>query len=194
MALTRAFLKGMGLNDEQIGSIIEAHTETVDGLKNQIATLKVDADKLPGVQKQLDELKANNGDDWKAKAEKAESDFAAFKAEVAKKATRSAKETAYRALLKKAGIADKRIDTVIKVTDFDGITLDKDNKISDADKLEGTIKTEWADFIESSHKEGADPAKPPAGSGGNSGNVSPVVAMYKQHYEALNGVQKGNEK
>lgn len=36
MALTRKLLKGMGLTDEQVDTIIEAHTDTVDGLKADI--------------------------------------------------------------------------------------------------------------------------------------------------------------
>ena len=31
MALTRKLLKGMGLTDEQVDTIIEAHSDTVDG-------------------------------------------------------------------------------------------------------------------------------------------------------------------
>ena len=34
MALSRKSLKAMGLTDEQVDSIIEMHTETVDGLKD----------------------------------------------------------------------------------------------------------------------------------------------------------------
>ena len=58
MALTRKLLKGMGLTDEQVDTIIEAHTDTVDGLKEQVKTYKADAEKLPNVQKELDDLKA----------------------------------------------------------------------------------------------------------------------------------------
>ena len=58
MALTRKLLKGMALTDEQVDTIIEAHTETTDGLKNQLSQYKADAEKLPGVQKELDDLKA----------------------------------------------------------------------------------------------------------------------------------------
>ena len=36
MALTRKLLKGMGLTDEQVDTIIEAHVETVDSLKVSI--------------------------------------------------------------------------------------------------------------------------------------------------------------
>lgn len=50
MALTRKLLKGMGLTEEQVDTIIEAHTDTVDGLKEQIKTYKADADKLMIVQ------------------------------------------------------------------------------------------------------------------------------------------------
>ena len=67
MAVTRSFLKGMGLTDEQVSAIIEEHTNTVNGLKEARDTYKADAEKLTAVQKQLDDLKANSGDDWKEK-------------------------------------------------------------------------------------------------------------------------------
>lgn len=54
MALTRKLLKGMGLTDEQVDTIIEAHTDTVDGLKADVGKYKSDAEKLPDVQKQLE--------------------------------------------------------------------------------------------------------------------------------------------
>ena len=52
MALTRKLLKGMGLTDEQVDTIIEAHSDTVDGLKEQVKTYKADAEKLPNIQKE----------------------------------------------------------------------------------------------------------------------------------------------
>lgn len=191
MALTRSFLKGMGLTDEQISSIIEAHTDVTDGLKNQIATYKADAEKLAGVQKELDDLKANNSDDWKTKFEAKNSEFETFKAEVAKKQERGTKETAFRALLKEAGIADKRLDTVVKVSDIDSIKLDKDGKITDADKLKDSLKTEWADFITGTKEEGANTPNPPGGNGKPGGASSQVADFYNQHYAALYGAQKG---
>ena len=67
MALTRKLLKGMGLTDEQVDTIIEAHTDTVDGLKADVDKYKADAEKLPGVQKQLDDLKAAGDGGYKEK-------------------------------------------------------------------------------------------------------------------------------
>ena len=42
MALTRKLLKGMGLTDEQVDTIIEAHTDTVDGLKADVSKYEGD--------------------------------------------------------------------------------------------------------------------------------------------------------
>lgn len=58
MSITRKFLKGMGLTEEQVDTIIEAHTETVDGLKRDVDKYKKDAEKLADVQKELNDLKA----------------------------------------------------------------------------------------------------------------------------------------
>ena len=56
MALTRKLLKGMGLTDEQVDTIIDAHTDSVDGLKADVTRYKAEAEKLHGIQKQLDDL------------------------------------------------------------------------------------------------------------------------------------------
>lgn len=164
MALTRKSLKAMGLTDEQVDSIIEMHTETVDGLK----AYKADAEKLPGVQKELDDLKkqaAENKDDgWKDKHDAVKKEFDDYKAAQTAKDTKAAKETAYRALLKEAGVAERRIDAVLRVTDLDKIELE-DGKIKGAEEVKNTIKTEWAEFIPVAGQAGADMAKPPAGGG-----------------------------
>ena len=164
MALTRKSLKAMGLTDEQVDSIIEMHTETVDGLK----AYKADAEKLPGVQKELDDLKkqaAENKDDgWKDKHDAVKKEFDDYKAAQTAKDTKAAKESAYRALLKEAGVAERRIDAVLRVTDLDKIELE-DGKIKGADDVKNTIKTEWAEFIAVTGQAGADMAKPPAGGG-----------------------------
>lgn len=58
------------------------------------------------------------------------------------------------------------MNAIIKVSDIDGIELDKDGKIKDADKRTETIKTEWADFIENTVVKGANTATPPTNNGG----------------------------
>ena len=58
MSLTRKMLKAMGIEEEKIDQIIEAHSETVDSLKADRDSYKEDAEKLKDVQKELDDLKA----------------------------------------------------------------------------------------------------------------------------------------
>ena len=64
MALTRNFLKALGIEEEKIGEIINAHSETVTALKADIEKYKEDAEKLypslffgmiDDAKKQLDE-------------------------------------------------------------------------------------------------------------------------------------------
>lgn len=162
MALTRRMLKAMGIEDEKIDQIIDAHTETVDALKDERDTYKANADKLPGVQKELDDLKKDGGD-WQTKYEKEHTDFEAYKTEQTAKATKATKDAAFRALLKEAGIPDKRLDVIMKVTNLDEIELDESGKIKDASKHTETVKTEYADFIVTTTERGADVATPPAG-------------------------------
>lgn len=161
MALTRKLLKGMGLTEEQVDTIIEAHTETTDGLKADRDKYKADAEKLPGVQKELDDLKAAGDGGYKEKYEKEHKAFEDFKTAQTAKETRQTKENAYRELLKTAGVSEKRIPAILKVTDLNGIEMDGD-KIKDADKHTQTVKTEWADFVESSNTTGANTTTPPA--------------------------------
>lgn len=165
MALTRKLLKGMGLNEEQMDTIIEAHTDTVDGLKSDLARYKAEAEKLPGVQAELENLKAKGDDGWKDKHDKVKKEFDDYKREQMQKETKSAKESAYRELLKSAGISEKRIDSVLKVSDLSSVELE-DGKIKNADDLKKSIKEEWADFVVTTKQKGADTKDPPTNNGG----------------------------
>lgn len=167
MALTRKLLKGLGLTDEQIETIIDAHTETVDGLKDERDTYKTDAEKLAGVQKELDDLKKDGGD-WQQKYEAEKNEHDKLKQDIATKETKAAKESVFRQLLKESNISEKRIDTIIKASGpvIDGIELDKDGKATKADELKEGIKKEWEDFVVTTTTTGVQVAHPPANNGG----------------------------
>lgn len=169
MALTRKLLATMSIEDEKVDQIIEAHSETVNALKDQIATFKADADKLPAVQKELDELKAaaekSDKDAYKVKYEALKEDFDNYKKGVEEKETHTKKENAYRELLKEVGVSEKRINSVLKVSDVDKIELDSESNVVGADKLKDGIRTEWEDFIVTTQSTGAQTATPPTGNG-----------------------------
>lgn len=165
MSLTRKMLKAMNIEEEKIDQIIEAHTETVDGFKDKLNDYKEKAEKYDGVKKELDDLK-DGDNDWQKKYEKEHSDFEAYKTDITAKETKRTKEHAYRELLRGAGVSEKRLDAILKVTNLDSVELDKDGKIKDADKHTETVKTEWADFVETTSTQGADTATPPTNNGG----------------------------
>ena len=76
------------------------------------------------------------------------------------------KSEAYEKLLKDAGVSEKRIATVLKVSDLSAIEIDKDGNLKDADKLTENIKAEWSDFIQTQEQQGADVPNPPSNNGG----------------------------
>jgi len=166
MALTRRSLKAMGIEDEKIDQIIEAHTETVNGLKTEIDRYKADAETLTDVQKQLEkaqaDLEAGKKDSYKVKYEAIKKEFENFKADQAKRESRAAKESAYRAILKKAGISEKLLESVLRVSDVDSVELDEKGQIKGASDLLKNVKNEWADFIVTTETHGADTPNPPA--------------------------------
>ena len=159
-------LKAMGIEEDKIDQIIEAHAETVDGLKADVSKYKGDAEKLPDVQKELDELKAAGDGGYKEKYEKEHEAFEDFKKAQKGKETKEAKEKAFRSLLKDVGVSEKRMDSIIKVTDFDGFSLGEDGKIKDADKLTESVKAEWSDFIVQTQTTGVHTPTPPSNGGG----------------------------
>ena len=169
MALTKAqvreILSAAGVDAERmketVDKIIDGHVATVEALKEEISTYKGDAEKLPSVQKELDDLKAAGDGGYKKKYEDEKKAFEDFKTAQTAKETRQAKENAYRELLKAAGVSEKRIPAILKVTDLNGIEMDGD-KIKDADKHTQNVKTEWAEFVESTNTTGANTTTPPA--------------------------------
>lgn len=168
MALTRRLLKGMGLTDEQVDTIIEAHTDTVDGLKDQIATYKADAEKLPDIQKELDNLKKEDADGgYKAKYEKEHKDFQDYKTGIEAKESAAAKEKAARAYFQGKGIPAESMALVIRgaKAEISGLELDGE-KIKDSKALDDLLSGDYKGLIGKETKTGTNTQTPPATTGG----------------------------
>ena len=185
MAFTRKMLKAMGIEDEKIDQIIDAHSETVDALKADRDTYKEDAAKLAAVQKELDELKAKGDDGYKAKYEAEKAAHDKLKNEITAKETKKAKTDAYRELLKATGIDEKRIEVVLRASapTIDGIELDADGKIKEADKYSADIKTEWGDFVVTQSTKGTNTTNPPANNGGTNTMTRADIMAIKDRSE-----------
>ena len=186
MALTRKLLRSMGIEDDKIDQIIEAHTETVNALKDERDEFKDAAEKLPKVQAELDELKAKPDDGFKEKYEKEHADFEAYKAETEKAGAEREKKSLYRKLLQDAGVDPKRLDAVMRVADLSEVSVE-DGAIVDADKVTEAVKSEWSDFIQTTGSKPAGVDTPPAGGNGCSENEPKDLAeALRQRYTKHN--------
>ena len=191
MALSRRMLSAMGLEADKIEQIIEAHTETVSGLKQQIADLgddlakakesgTADSDRLKDVQKELDTLKAQVAEDAKSREGKdydaLKKEFDDYKADIQAKAEKSAKEKAFRDLLTDMKVSDKGVSLILKYQGVNGIELDEDGKLKDAPALRKAVKEDWSDYISTVETKGAETKTPP-GSGSGAGKMTKADIM-----------------
>lgn len=177
MALTRKFLKALKIDEEVIDQIIEAHSETVEGLTRY----KEDAEKLPALRKELEDLKKGDGEDWKAKYEKEHADFEAHKENQSREKTRAAKEAVYRAHLSASGIDENRIDAIVKISgaEIDSLELNEDGTAKHTDQLAEKIKTEWGGLSTSKIITGVDT---PKGGIGGTGKGTDLGSLSMEEY------------
>lgn len=210
MALTNKRIKEIlskaGVTSENISEAVDeimlGHNASIDALSEERDKYKKEAEKVASLQKDLDDAKTAlaNGDKspYKVKFEnleeehkKLQEEFDNYKADIASKETLSKKTDAYKSLLKEIGISEKRIDSVLKVSEFDKIEFDDDGKIKDADKLKESLKDEWSDFIVTEHEQGAKTPNPPSGgNGGNNHDASHASQLAAQFYANRYGTNK----
>ena len=179
-SLTRKFLASIGLEEDKIDIIIEKHNEVCTEIKDERDKYKEDAEKLPAIQKELEEIKQKDAgvEPYKEKYDELQKEFDTFKADVEAKATTAKKETAFRHMLKDIGIPDKRIDSVLKVSGkaVDDIEL-TDEGIKDEETLKAKLKEEWSDFIATTKTEGVPSANPPSSTGKNTMTKEQIRAI-----------------
>lgn len=165
MALTRKMLKAMGIEDEKIDQIIEEHTESTDALKQQRDEYKAKAEAKATASTEPKPKDPEPGDGYKAKYDAEKKAFEDYKANIAAEKAEAHKRAKYRELIVKAGVDSKRVDSVLKVSDLSEIKV-KDGAIEGADDLVKSIKEDWADFIPTTQKVGANAPNPPKNDGG----------------------------
>ena len=199
MSLTRKFLSAMGIEDDKAEQIINAHLETVNPLKQERDDYKEKSEKYGDIQKELktatDKLAdyESKGDSWKVKYDalsedkkKLQKDFDDYKNDVASKALLAKKKDAYRNLLKEAGVSEKRLDAVMRLSDFD-FELGEDGAVQNKEALLEGIKKDWSDYIGTPSVQGADVSTPPAGNGKGDFPNTRAAQVAKAHYERIYG-------
>lgn len=163
MALTRKLLKGMGLTEEQVDTIIEAHTDTVDGMKADLSKYKADAEQLPALQKELDALKEKGGEGYQEKYEALKAEFETYKTDVTAKETKAAKEAAARAYFEAKNITGKNLELAMRGSGSEIAALEMDgDKIKDSTALDALVSGVYSGLVSTTVTKGAQTANPPA--------------------------------
>lgn len=200
MALTNAkvkeILSAAGVPAENVEDavkkIMEGHVTSINALREERDGYKVDAEKLPGIQKELDDLKAKGDPDWQQKYEKEHSDFEAYKSQIDADKLLSQKTELYRSVLKECNVGERQIANILKVSgDVISKLSVKDGKLKDVDALKESIKNEWSGFIMSEKQEGAPVDNPPGNDGGGKKEESRAAKLAAQYHENLYGKVKG---
>ena len=190
MALTKAqvreILGNAGVTEDKIkeatAAIISGHTDSIEALREERDSLREDVakykefeQKYKDTAKDLEDAQARLSGEKDYDALKKE--FEDYKKSVDAAKSKAAKTEALKSLLAGLGIADKRTAAIIKVSDIDGITLDKDGNIKDADELTEKLKNEWADFIPTQTEAGAKTANPTKNTGGSKMTKEEILAI-----------------
>lgn len=206
--LTRKMLKAMGIEDDKIDQIIEAHTEVTDSLKADRDKYKEQAEKIQALQDEKDALqkdkdalqkekdglqkKADEAETYKEKYNTEHKAFENYKTDISEKQTRAKKVDAYKSLLKEAGVSEKRFDAIVKVTAIDDFELEDDGKIKDSSKLVESIKNDWSDFIVTQSQEGASTGNPPKANGGPTMTKEDIMKI-KDRNERQKAISENHE-
>lgn len=180
MAFARKALKAMGLTEEQVDSIMELHTEVVDALKSERDDYKAKAEKLTGVEKELDELKAKGDDGYKEKYEKEHKAFDDYKAEITAKETKAAKESAAKAYFENKRITGANLEIALRGAkeEIGALELEGD-KIKDTAALDALVNGTFAGLVVSTRTAGAKTATPPQNTGGKDFSSMTLVEKMK---------------
>lgn len=140
---TRAEIRnilGEACTEEIENRLVALHLGVVDPLKDDLTKYKADAEKLPGVQKELDDLKAAGDGGYKEKYEKEHSDFEAFKTDITAKESKAAKEKAVRAYFESKNITGTNLDLAMRGCGEEMAALELDGeKIKDTQALDALV-------------------------------------------------------
>ena len=157
---------------EKVEEIMGGHVAITSPLKDERDS---NADKAADLQKQLDGIKG--GEDYKTKYEDEHKAFEDFKKKTAEDANAAKVRAAYRKLLIEEKIGEKRLDSIMKVTDFSKMKLDGDEKLIDEDELRTNIGKEWGEFKTTVTERGAQVERPPQTAGKTTMTKAEIFAI-----------------
>lgn len=167
----------------------------VQSIQKAVGEGFVTVDRYNAKKTQAEELqsKLDESEGLQGKFDKLKTEYDAYKNEQEAKATRIQKEDAYKEILKKAGIPEKRFAVILKTVNLDDIKISSDGKLEDADKVEKSVKEEWSDFIVTTQETGVNSANPPSNNGGKSTMTKKEIMEIKDTSERQKAIAENHE-
>lgn len=159
----------MGIEDEKIEQIIEAHAETVSALKDQIEEAGSSAEELKKLTKERDELKKELEESGKssAKYKELKAEFEKYKSDVEGEKTAAAKQKAVKDYFESKNITGVNLDIALRGCKDEIAAIElEDGKIKDASVLDKLISGTYSGLVSKSTAIGANVPNPPSNSGG----------------------------
>lgn len=172
MAFTRSTIRnlakesGVELPKELEDALVSEHLTA----RNAYAEEQVKAE----LEKQPEQKAVNVKDSEEYKTLK--QSFDDYKAEIANKQAKEAKEKAVRAFYESKGITGKNLEIAMRGSraEIDGIELDGD-KIKDNSALDALVKGDFSGLVATTTTKGANTANPPANNGGKTGKTKEEI-------------------
>lgn len=194
----KKILKAAGLDegeafDNAVDQIIAGNKESIEALREERNGAK---NELATVIKELNEIKSNgteNENSLKNEIADIKKQFDDYKASVESEKSLIEKKALYKSLLKSSNIDEKRIDSIIRVTDFTNINV-KDGKLENESDLKSGITKDWSDFVVSETVKGTETATPPENEPVKQNYYGRARAITQEYLSNLYGVQKTDKK
>lgn len=167
----------------------------VQSIQKAVGEGFVTVDRYNAKKNQAEELqtKLEESEGLQGKYDKLKSEYDTYKTEQEAKATRTQKQDAYREILKKAGIPEKRFAVILKTVDLDDLKITSDGKLEHEDKIEKSVREEWSDFIVTTQETGVTTANPPANNGGKSTMTKKEIMEIKDTAERQKAIAENHE-
>lgn len=169
MALTRKFLKALGVEEDKIEEIITAHGETVAALKDDAEKARQNADDSAAIAKERDSYKQRVEALEKASgdAAKVQAEYDAYKKQVETDKANAGKKTLVQKALEAAGANPAAIDLLLNTIDLEKVETDG-NKLKNAADVLKPVKEAHAGLFGSVKQKGTDQLNPLGGGGAKS--------------------------
>lgn len=166
MALTRKFLKALGIDEDKVDEIISAHGETVSELKNQIEQAQQGAKDLDAVTKERDTLvqRVEALEKASGDAAKVQAEYDAYKQQVETDKANAGKKALVRKALENAGANPAALDLLLNTVELEKVELDGE-ALKDTDAVLKPVKEAHSGLFGEVKKTGTPTIAPPTGDG-----------------------------